>query len=160
MAVSAPNTLEECAALALLVLTADFYGYYQRYRVLRNLQKQIIFSLEGFPEAKGLLEEEYQELIAALYRDKIRLVSQADNERSDLVDYYTLWAHQIKTPIAAMGHLLQSSSPSAEDEQSAAQSILQSQTVRRFGFVFFLINLREIKALHKKTQGKKSTLRE
>lgn len=113
-----------CAALALLVLTADFYGYYQRCRVLRDLQKQIVFSLEGLPEAKGLLEEEYQELIAALYRDKIRLVSQADNERSDLVDYYTLWAHQIKTPIAAMGLLLQSS---AEDDGSTAQSMEQNR---------------------------------
>jgi len=114
-----------CAALALLVLTADFHRYYQRYRVLRDLQKQIMFSLEGLPEAKGLLEEEYQELIAAVYRDKIRLVSQADNERSDLVDYYTLWAHQIKTPIAAMGLLLQSLS-SAEDDRSTAQSMEQN----------------------------------
>lgn len=114
-----------CAALALLVLTADFYGYYQRCRVLRDLQKQIVFSLEGLPEAKGLLEEEYQELIAALYRDKIRLVSQADNERSDLVDYYTLWAHQIKTPIAAMGLLLQSL-PSGDDG-STAQSMEQNR---------------------------------
>ncbi|EGW39040.1 histidine kinase-, DNA gyrase B-, and HSP90-like ATPase family protein [Desulfosporosinus sp. OT] len=113
-----------CAVLALPVLTADFYGYYQRYRVLRDLQQQIMFSLEGLPEAKGLLEEEYQELIAALYWDKIRLVSQADNERSDLVDYYTLWAHQIKTPIAAMGLLLQSS---AEDDGSTAQSMEQNR---------------------------------
>jgi len=114
-----------CTTLALLVLTADFHGYYQRCRVLRDLQKQIMFSLEGLPEAKGLLEEEYQELIANLYRDKIRLVSQADNERRDLVDYYTLWAHQIKTPIAAMGLLLQSS-PSAEDDRSTAQCMEQN----------------------------------
>ncbi|MDO0822632.1 sensor histidine kinase [Desulfosporosinus nitroreducens] len=115
-----------CAVLALLVLTADFHGYYQRCRVLRDLQKQIMFSLEGLPEAKGLLEKEYQELITALYRDKIRLVSRADNERRDLVDYYTLWAHQIKTPIAAMGLLLQSL-PSAEDDGSTAQSMEQNR---------------------------------
>ncbi|MGC7873411.1 sensor histidine kinase [Desulfosporosinus sp. SYSU MS00001] len=113
-----------CAALAIPVLTVDFYSYYQRCRVLQNLQQQIIFSLEGLPEAKGLLEEEYHELIAALYRDKIRLVSQADNERSDLVDYYTLWAHQIKTPIAAMGLLLQSP---AEDDGSTPQSMEQNR---------------------------------
>ncbi|WP_088224908.1 sensor histidine kinase [Desulfosporosinus sp. FKB] len=114
-----------CAVLAFLVLMADFYNYYQRKRVLRDLQQQIMFSLEGLPEAKGLLEEEYQELIAVLYRDKIRLVSQADNERSDLVDYYTLWAHQIKTPIAAMGLLLQSL-PSGDDG-STAQSMEQNR---------------------------------
>ncbi|SHK14746.1 sensor histidine kinase [Desulforamulus aeronauticus] len=111
-----------CVVLVLPVLTVDFHRHYQRYRVLRDLQKQITFSLEGLPEPKGLLEQEYQELIAAVYRDKIGLVSQADNERSDLVDYYTLWAHQIKTPIAAMGLLLQSS-PSAEDDRSTAQSM-------------------------------------
>ena len=114
-----------CTVLALLVLAADFHGYYQRRRVLRDLRKQIMFSLEGLPEPKGLLEAEYQELIANLYRDKISLVSQADNERRDLVDYYTLWAHQIKTPIAAMGLLLQSL-PLAGEDGSTAQSMEQN----------------------------------
>ncbi|WP_242947505.1 hypothetical protein [Desulfosporosinus lacus] len=67
------------------------------------MQKQIMFSLEGLPEAKGLLEKEYQELITALYRDKIRLVFRADNERRDLVDYYTLWSHQIHQQLGLEG---------------------------------------------------------
>ena len=30
-----------------------------------------------------------------------------ENRLRDMTDYYTLWAHQIKTPIAALGLLLQ-----------------------------------------------------
>ena len=34
-------------------------------------------------------------------------MSDADGKQREAMDYYTLWAHQIKTPIAAMGLLLQ-----------------------------------------------------
>ena len=39
-------------------------------------------------------------------------------KRSDLIDYYTLWAHQIKTPISAMYLLLQSEDREQNDELS------------------------------------------
>ena len=33
-------------------------------------------------------------------------ISRADQERADMLEYYTLWVHQAKTPLAAMGLLL------------------------------------------------------
>ena len=105
-----------CAIPTLLVLGINFYRYAERYKVLHDLQKQIMFGIEGLPEPRSLWEQSYQSLIAVVYEDKIRLVSQADRERSDWVDYYTLWAHQIKTPIAAMRLLLQSSQDPGHEE--------------------------------------------
>ncbi len=105
-----------CTVSALLVLGMNFCRYAERHKVLHDLHKQIMFGIEGLPEPRGLWEQAYQSLIAAVYEDKIRLISQADRERSDWVDYYTLWAHQIKTPIAAMRLLLQSSQDPGREE--------------------------------------------
>lgn len=61
--------------------------------------------LEKLPNPKDLLESSYQEMLLRIEEEKVHLVSKADEEKTDLLDYYTLWVHQIKTPIAAM-HLL------------------------------------------------------
>ena len=47
-------------------------------------------------------------MVRTLHEAYTGLDAQAGQWRIDMVDYYTLWAHQIKTPIAAMRLLLQS----------------------------------------------------
>ena len=44
-------------------------------------------------------------------------MTKADNAISDMTDYYTMWAHQIKTPIAAMRLLLQSNSETGNNTE-------------------------------------------
>ena len=61
----------------------------------------------GLPEPDSLIEADYQELVRAVCADSARARSEADLKMQDMLDYYTLWAHQIKTPIAAMDLLLQ-----------------------------------------------------
>ena len=41
-------------------------------------------------------------------RERLRQEEELNGKYRDMVDYYTLWAHQIKTPIASMGLQLQS----------------------------------------------------
>ena len=59
------------------------------------------------PPARGLLEEDYQTLLQAVCRDRARLAAENESRFRELTDYYSLWVHQIKTPIAAMDLLLQ-----------------------------------------------------
>ena len=61
--------------------------------------------LGGMPDPADRIEREYQAALRALWDDRAHVVSRSDAAMSDMRDYYTLWAHQIKTPIAAM-HLL------------------------------------------------------
>ena len=57
--------------------------------------------------------EDYQSLVQALCQNRARLAMENENRLRDMTDYYTFWAHQIKTPIAAMGLLLQERPDSA-----------------------------------------------
>ena len=78
--------------LTFLFLVYDFLIELQRYR------KELLY---GERKAKSpmevLLTEKLEKSESELYQKK----SDAENRYNDLVDYYTLWVHQIKTPIAA-----------------------------------------------------------
>lgn len=98
------------AALWLAYGVWGFARFCTRHQALAELQARVTLSLAGLPEPRGLLEADYQTLLETVQAHKTRLLSAADGERRDLADYYTLWAHQIKTPIAALRLLLEGSS--------------------------------------------------
>lgn len=97
-----------CAAVGLALFAAGFALHLRRHVRLRSLQKSVAVSLDGLPEPQGAIEEDYQELLRILRGHAARLKTEGERSRRDAVDYYTLWVHQIKTPISAMRLLLQS----------------------------------------------------
>jgi histidine kinase (EC 2.7.13.3) len=96
-----------CLYVGLPVLAFSFYQFAKRYRQLEQLKKSITIHLEGLPQPESGIEKQYQDLIRILFRHQNRLARDAEQKQKDLVDYFTQWTHQIKTPIAAMRLLLQ-----------------------------------------------------
>ena len=86
---------------------ADYRGYIHKHHRLLDLYKNTLVTLEHLPEPKDLLEEDYQHIVKALATSRQIMKQQAKKQESEMVDYYTLWVHQIKTPITAMRLLLQ-----------------------------------------------------
>ncbi len=97
-----------CLFFILVLGGVDFYGYYTRHRHLIKAQKQIQVSLDALDSPKDQIEEDYQKLLWLLHEDKIGVVNDLERRKKDITEYYTMWVHQIKTPIAAMRLLLQS----------------------------------------------------
>lgn len=97
-----------CAVFGALYAIFGSYRYYRQHCRLEELQNRITLSIDDLPVPKDLPEKDYQNLIEKLFQDKVKFAENASREEMDMVDYYTLWAHQIKTPIAAMRLLLQS----------------------------------------------------
>ena len=93
--------------LALLLALPDLRRFALRHRQLSDALKSIHVSDEQLPPPENLIEEDYRQLIRALGEEKQRQASAMDLRMSDMQDYFTLWAHQIKTPIAAMRLILQ-----------------------------------------------------
>ena len=96
-----------CLALGLVLFAVGYSRFLRRHRELRQLLRQTGEKALPLPPARGLLEEDYQALLGAVCRDRARLAAEHENRLRELTDYYSLWAHQIKTPIAAMDLLLQ-----------------------------------------------------
>ena len=59
------------------------------------------------PEAETVEDADYRRIIALLREARQQQASEAGRKYDDMVAYYTLWAHQIKTPLAAMRLTLQ-----------------------------------------------------
>lgn len=96
----------------LFLAASAFLISFIKYKDKMNRLYQIKINFESMcgelPVAESLEEGLYQDIIAELdyiKRDAIENVKKRENEMSD---YYNLWVHQIKTPIAAMKLLLQS----------------------------------------------------
>ena len=84
---------------------------YRRFSIhqakLAEAKKYAGITLEKIPAAENPVEEQYRELLEEVFRQKCRAESEFDSRYTEMMDYYTMWVHQIKTPIAAMRLLLQ-----------------------------------------------------
>ena len=113
--------------------TLVFIRYEKRQRILEENQGKIRTEAGGFPEAESRESEMYQELIRQLYEEKKELESSVQIEKQELSDYYSMWVHQIKTPIAALGVLIQSGEELEEVQESPkAQELTRSMKMEVF----------------------------
>jgi len=108
------------AALSLVIclvyLGHDYVKYRNKHLQLQTSLKLSEYDLSTLPEPQDLLEKDYQEIIAKLDMDRKLQEAAFENTRQQMVDYYTLWVHQIKTPISAVRLLLQ-----GEDNELTAE---------------------------------------
>lgn len=100
------------AVLSITLLTGllvlDGIRYVRRYEQLTVALAAIPHELRELPRAEETIEELYQEKIHVQQMHSEELESNMRIGRQDMLDYYSLWAHQIKTPLSAMRLLLQS----------------------------------------------------
>ena len=89
----------------IIAMVIDFILFVRRHENILS---------EELPEPANKLEEDYQLIIEKL-NEEARFAEKHSSEKyNDMIEYYTVWAHQIKTPIAAMRLSLQS-----EDSEKA-----------------------------------------
>ncbi|MEG1109043.1 MAG: sensor histidine kinase [Oscillospiraceae bacterium] len=109
-----------CALVGAVMFGFGFLRYRARHRRLLEILKNIELGVSDLPEPCGGLEEDYQEILRMLWAQSLKIRSDAAGAQRDMTDYYTLWAHQIKTPIAAM-RLLLSETENAENSLLLAE---------------------------------------
>lgn len=92
----------------LIFFSYGFTKYYKTHNQLIELSHHITLSLQGLPEPKDLIIDDYQKLIKDLFFAYHQLETESDFKRMTMIDYYTLWVHQIKTPISALYLIIES----------------------------------------------------
>lgn len=108
-----------CTFIGLIYICINFINYYKKHIQLYKLQNEISISLENLPSPKTLMEEDYTNLILNLNKEYKTYISKSDIAKSDMIDYYTMWVHQIKTPISAMKLLIQTSESEISSDLSS-----------------------------------------
>ena len=99
------------AALSIIIggvyLAADYGATKKRHDMLVSILTLPPELIDSMPAPDALPDEDYQKIIAILCEKYRVSAEQAMVRYNDMVDYYTVWAHQIKTPIASMRLTLQ-----------------------------------------------------
>ena len=106
-----------CAALGAVFCALDHLRVRKKCRLLTLPQNADAALPAELPPAGTPEEARYQALLEQLRRQFADERTAAQARYSQMIDYYTVWAHQIKTPIAAMRLTLQC------EDQPLARSI-------------------------------------
>lgn len=96
-----------CALLIVFYAAFDFKRVRKRHAALERLRALSAELMETLPDADTIESEDYQQLIRLLREERRRTLAMEREKQARLIDYYTTWGHQIKTPIAAMRLQLQ-----------------------------------------------------
>ena len=108
-----------CFLAALIASFSDYANYKDSYKKLNFLEKNILNDLDALPKSLDIRIDYYHKIIEKLYEELEKLTQENRQKNTDMVDYYSMWVHQIKTPIAAMNFLL--------DNEEVDQKILQQE---------------------------------
>ena len=103
-------------AAAFAVMACSEYGKWKNMQEIRQMavgdDSEFVKILDTAEIRKQVnttdeIENELLEIIERLKNGGMRLNDSMNMKYSDMVDYYTMWVHQIKTPIASMHLILQ-----------------------------------------------------
>lgn len=118
-------------ALCILIgLVFLIIGYRRQRRIcseLRTIAGLQAHLMDELPEPLSPEAAEYQRIIHTLCVADMQRQEQFHRKYSDMIDYYTAWAHQIKTPIAAMKLSFQN-----EDSALARQSLNELKRIDQY----------------------------
>lgn len=111
-----------CLFLICVYFCIDFYFFTRKSQQLDDLLKLKDVYMQDLPVSSSSIETQYQQLLMKLDEMHRTLQQVNESQYSESLDYFTLWVHQIKTPISALRLLIQS--------KEASETELQIQILR------------------------------
>ena len=121
------------AFLSFLFIAADAWTSFKGYRSQK---------LQASAQAQTPLEKLLQERVEELeYEQKNQLLVEQE-KYNDLLDYYTLWVHQVKTPIAASSLLI------GDLKDKEAKSQLEQELFKIESYVHLVLQYLRLESFH------------
>lgn len=95
-----------CLIPLAVFLLYRYSVFRQRSEILERIRNALPLELEKLPEPENIHEAYMEDMIRKI--NIVRMEMEENRKRSyrEMTDYYTMWVHQIKTPIAALRLLL------------------------------------------------------
>ena len=121
------------AFLSFLFIGADAWTAFKSYR-----SQKLQTSAQAQTPLEKLLQERVEELE---YEQKNQLLVEQE-KYNDLLDYYTLWVHQVKTPIAASSLLI------GDLKDKEAKSQLEQELFKIESYVHLVLQYLRLESFH------------
>ena len=91
-----------CVVIGIAVFAVQCAKAYKKHLALKSIQKLSASLIDRLPEITEPGDEDFEEIIRMLCEEQNKLLQNTTTKYNDMIDYYTTWVHQIKTPISAM----------------------------------------------------------
>lgn len=91
-----------CGLFGMILFFLDIRRAWKKHQLLMEMYTLPADMMEAMPEVSDWEDEDYQKVLLKLWEEQKFLADGMSLKVTEMVDYYTLWAHQIKTPIASM----------------------------------------------------------
>lgn len=118
-----------CFFLFLLVVIIDFTRRYLHHKKLEKQTSEIAVTMDKLSLPQGQMETDYQKMLRSLYITLQQQINELENGQVEQAEYFTMWVHQIKTPIASM-HLILQKEDSENSRRLRAELFRVEQYVR------------------------------
>lgn len=118
------------------------YGRFRRHHMELCEMASCLDTIEKvLPKEAVQYEKDYQQILVLLSDQRRQLIEEQDKKEKEASDYQTLWAHQIKVPIAAMRLVLQT-------EACAGGEELKGKLFEIEGYVEMMLCYQRLGSLH------------
>lgn len=91
-----------CLSIGLIVSIFDFSRVKRKHELLKQIRSITDTASDILPKIDNIQDEDYQQIIRLIREEHNQYRDKTDLKYADMVNYYTVWAHQIKTPITSM----------------------------------------------------------
>lgn len=99
-AVLYPTSL--CILLSIFFILIDFGRVRKKHLQLSEIQMLNAAMISSLPNIESVEDSDYQKIIRTLQTEMVNFETASSTKYQNMIDYYTVWVHQIKTPIASM----------------------------------------------------------
>ncbi|MGN1130832.1 MAG: ATP-binding protein [Ruminococcus sp.] len=96
-----------CGVLLFSYGAYDYIKQYKKHKILLQLSSLPENILEVLSSYNTIDDKDYYRIISLLKDYQRKVKTDSHNRYWDMIDYYTTWVHQIKTPISSMYLTLQ-----------------------------------------------------
>ena len=97
-----------CLVMGAVMAAVRYIQFRKRYTLMQRIYENLPLMTDELPPPENSAEETLQEIIRRLSEISYENITELKNRQQDNADYFTVWIHQIKTPISAMQMILQS----------------------------------------------------
>jgi len=95
-----------CGFVMVVAILTGYGRHRESFRQLEQMRENIVTAPGDMKVPEYMYERQYQDCIRVITQEKDKLRKEMMNQQQDLSEYYSMWVHQIKTPIAALKLLI------------------------------------------------------
>lgn len=146
-----PYALTVIALLAAVGAAVSMRRLYTRRRALERALANLPEEPGALPEADTPVERQWRALATAYQRETKRRGDAFLQDAREKTDYYTLWLHQIKTPLAALQLMAQSHLP-------VDRELMRQELVKIEQYAGAALNFQRLQSLHEDLNQSRTAL--